>query len=143
MSFCIDLPQQSKTFLLSSFFSLIKCGEKRNEEMLLFFAIRYTFDLGSCCACLFALRLFIVDKAVLALHFLVACYATLHPALSVRPSVHWSIHQSVHHTLLFLFFCGLWPHCSCPNDQVTSNTTPAHPHATGVAMYPALFNKMI
>ena len=59
--------------------------------------------------------------------FLGACYATLQPALSVR------------HTLLFVF-CGLWPHCSCPNDQVTSNTAPAHPHATGVAVYLALFN---
>ena len=58
---------------------------------------------------------------------------TLHPALLVHPAVHPSI------TLLFLGFCGPWPHCSCPNDQMTSNTAPAHPHATGVAMYPALF----
>ena len=67
--------------------------------------------------------------------FLVACYATLHPALSVRWSVRWSI------TLysFFLFFCGLWPHCSCSNDLVTSIMTPAHPHTTGVAVYPALF----
>ena len=28
---------------------------------------------------------------------------------------------------------------NCPNDQVTSNTAPAHSHATGVAVYPALF----
>ena len=34
--------------------------------------------------------------------------------------------------------CGLWPHCSCLNDQVTSNTAPAHLHATGVAVYLAL-----
>ena len=34
-------------------------------------------------------------------------------------------------------FCD--PHCSCPNDPVTSNTAPANPHATGVAVYPALF----
>ena len=33
----------------------------------------------------------------------------------------------------------LWPHCSCPNGLVTSNMTPAHPHATSVAVYPALF----
>ena len=57
---------------------------------------------------------------------------------SVRPSVCWS----VHHTLLFFCFCGLWPHCSCPNDQVTTNTAPAHPHATGVAVYPALFGNI-
>ena len=50
--------------------------------------------------------------------------------LSVRPS-------------LFLFFggfCYLWPHCSCPNDEVTSNMAPAHPHATGAAVYPALLH---
>ena len=27
-----------------------------------------------------------------------------------------SVRRSVHHTLLFSAFCGLWPHCSCPND---------------------------
>ena len=54
---------------------------------------------------------------------------------SVRPSV----------TLYFFcfvflfFFCGFWPYCSCPNDLVTSIMAPAHPHATGVAVYPALF----
>ena len=57
---------------------------------------------------------------------------------SIRPSVRPSVGPSV--TLYFFFgFCGLWPHCSCPNDQVTSNTAPAHPHATGVVLYPALF----
>ena len=70
-------------------------------------------------------------------------HATLQPALSVRPSVgpsvRWSVRPSVRHTLLFLGFCGFWPHCSYLNDQVTSNTAPAHPHATGVAVYPALF----
>ena len=63
--------------------------------------------------------------------FLVSCYATLHPALSVG--------LSVCHTLLFLWFFFLGPHCSCPNDLVTSILAPAHPHATGVAVYPALF----
>ena len=38
----------------------------------------------------------------------------------------------------FLGFCGFWPYCSCPNDLVTSIMAPAHPHATGVAVYPAL-----
>ena len=37
----------------------------------------------------------------------------------------------------------LWPHCFCPNDLVTSNIAPARPHATGVAVYPALFSKTI
>ena len=50
------------------------------------------------------------------------------------------------HFTFFLFFfvfvfCGLWPHCPSPNDQVTSKTAPAHPHATGVAVYPALLMK--
>ena len=33
----------------------------------------------------------------------------------------------------------LWPHCSCRNGLVTSNMAPAHPHATSVAVYQALF----
>ena len=53
---------------------------------------------------------------------LVACYA-LSVSRSVRPSVR----------LCPLYFC--------PNDQVTSKTAPAHPHATGVAMYPALLKE--
>ena len=36
--------------------------------------------------------------------FLVACYATLHPALKVRPSIGQLVRPSVHHTLLFLVF---------------------------------------
>ena len=36
-------------------------------------------------------------------------------------------------------FCGLLPHCSCPSILVTSNIATAHPHATGIAVYPALF----
>ena len=54
-------------------------------------------------------------------------------------SVRRSVRSLVRHTLLFWGFCGIWPHCSCPNDQVTSKTAPVHPHATGVAVYPALF----
>ena len=38
--------------------------------------------------------------------------------------------------MIFIF----GPHCSCPNGLVTSNMAPAHPHATSVAVYPALFN---
>ena len=62
----------------------------------------------------------------------------------VSPSVRWLVHPLVHlsvHFTFFVFFLlfGLQPHCSCPNDQVTSNTAPAHLHATGVAVYPALF----
>ena len=62
---------------------------------------------------------------------LVTCYATLHPALSVRwcvgPSLSLSVCPLV--TLLFVVF-GL---CSCPI------MAPAHPHKTGVAVDPALF----
>ena len=62
---------------------------------------------------------------------------------SVGPMVRPSVRRSVRHTLLFLFFCGLWPHCSCPNDGVASNMAPAHPHATWVAVYPASINQSI
>ena len=56
---------------------------------------------------------------------------------SVYPSVHWTVCLLVRLSHFF-GFCGLWSHCGCPNDQVTSNTALAHPHATGVAVYPAL-----
>ena len=77
--------------------------------------------------------------------FLVARYATLLPTLSVHPSVHWSVRPLVRpsdhlsHFTFLVFFCGFLPHRSCPNDGVTSIMAPAHPHATGVAVYPALF----
>ena len=58
----------------------------------------------------------------------------------VGPSVGPSVRPSVRHTLLFLGFCGFWPYCSCPNDLVTPIMAPAHPHATGVAVYLALFS---
>ena len=63
--------------------------------------------------------------------FLIACYATLHPAMSVYRSV----------GPLFWYFWALWAYCSCPNALVTfSSTAPAHPHATGIAVYPALLS---
>ena len=80
------------------------------------------------------------------LYFLVACTRLYNPLCrSVRPSVRPSVRRSVRPSVrpshfTFLFFCGLWPHCSCPSDQVTSNTAPAHPHATGVVVYPALLS---
>ena len=87
----------------------------------------------------FKLHLIFVDHNVL-----VACYASLHPALSVHLSVHQSVCLSVgpfvHPSVTLDFFGGLRPHCSCPNDQVTSKTAPAHPHMTGVAVYLALFS---
>ena len=72
--------------------------------------------------------------------FLVTCYATQHPALLVCRSIWQSISWTV--TLYFFCFCLLFlflPHCTCPNDQVTSITGPAFPHVTWVAVYPALF----
>ena len=79
--------------------------------------------------------------SIFLLTFLAACYATLHPALSVRRSVRPSVRLSVRHTLLFRRLWGFWLYRSCPNAPLTLNMAPAHPHATGVAVYPALFSK--
>ena len=65
------------------------------------------------------------QKRIVTETFLVACYTTLDPALFVR----WSVGPCVGKTLLFLGLCGLWP-----NDQETSNTAPAYPHVTEVAV---------
>ena len=62
-------------------------------------------------------------------------HATLQPALSVRRLVGLSVGLS---RFTFFYDFILWPHCSCPNGLVTSNMAPAHPHATSVAVYPAL-----
>ena len=56
--------------------------------------------------------------------------------LSVSPSIGRS-----HFTFFMNFIFG--SHCSCPNGLVTSNMAPAHPHATSVAVHPALFSIMI
>ena len=53
---------------------------------------------------------------------------------SVRPSVHPSVCPS-HFTFPVFAVFGL---TSCPNDQAPSNTGPAQPRATGVAVYTAL-----
>ena len=58
---------------------------------------------------------------------------------SVHPSVRPSIRPSVLQILLFWHLWGFWPCCSCPNAPLTSIMAPAHPHAIGVAVYPALF----
>ena len=63
--------------------------------------------------------------------------------------VHWSVGRSVGRTVsrlvgwshfTFFMILFLWPHSSCPCGLVTSNMAPAHPHATSVAVYPALFS---
>ena len=48
----------------------------------------------------------------------------------VGPSIGPSGRRAV---TLYFFYNGLWPHCSCSDAQAT---TPAHPHATGEAVYP-------
>ena len=68
--------------------------------------------------------------------FLVACTRLYNP---LCPSVDRSVGRLVCHTLLFFMILSFRPHCSCPNGLVISNMAPAHPHATSVAVYPALF----
>ena len=53
----------------------------------------------------------------------------------VGPSVGRLVGRS-HFTFFMIIF--LWPHSSCQNGLETSNMAPAHPHATSVAVYPAL-----
>ena len=50
-----------------------------------------------------------------------------------------SVRPLVRHTLLFWRLWGFWLNRSCPNAPLTSIMAPAHPHATGVAVYLALF----
>ena len=50
-------------------------------------------------------------------------------------SVHLSIGRS-NFTFFMIFIFG--PYCSSPNGLVISNMAPAHPHATWIAVYPAL-----
>jgi len=52
----------------------------------------------------------------------------------------WSVHLSICLSHFTFLFCGFWHHCSCPNDLLTSITAPTHLHATGVAVYLALFS---
>ena len=61
--------------------------------------------------------------------------------LSVGPLVRLSVRLSIrlsHFT--FSAFLGFWACCSCPNDPLILDMAPTHPHATGVAVYPALLN---
>ena len=58
----------------------------------------------------------------------------------VHRSVGRLVGQSRSSFFMTLFFLL---HCSCPNGLVTSNIAPAHPHATSVAVYPALLHKSL
>ena len=72
--------------------------------------------------------------------FLVACYATLHPAMSVRQLVGRSVGRSVPF-FLFRRFWAFRAYSSCPDTLVTiSSTAPAHLHGARVAVYPAFFS---
>ena len=78
-----------------------------------------------------------------SLLFLVACYTTLNPAMSVRRSVRRLVGRLVPF-LLFWRFWAFLAYGSCPDALVTfSSTAPAHPHATWVAVYPALFISIV
>ena len=67
------------------------------------------------------------------LQFLVACTRLYTP---LCPSVGWLVGRS-HFTFFMISIFG--PYCFSPNGLVISNMAPAHPHATSVAVYPALF----
>ena len=71
--------------------------------------------------------------------FVVTVFSRVHSTLQPALSVGRSVGRLVCHTLLFFMILFLGPHCSCPRCLVTSNMAPAHPHATSVAVYPALF----
>ena len=83
---------------------------------------------------------------------LVACYTTtpcfVGPYIcpSVCRSIHPLVYQSVCHLVclsiglfirptITLYFFLFWAHCPCPNDLMTLIMAPAHPHATGVAVF--------
>ena len=78
--------------------------------------------------------IFMVNLWWMKSNFLVACRFVRR--LVGRSSVGRSVGRSHFTFYMFLFFL---PHWSCPNGLVTSNTAPAPPHATSVAVYPALF----
>ena len=71
------------------------------------------------------------------LPFLVACYATLHPASSVCPLVCWSVGPLVRWSVGPLVRRSVGVHES--KSVKTRISAPAHPSATGMAVYLALF----
>ena len=71
--------------------------------------------------------------------FLVTCYATLYPALSVRPSVRPSVGRLVGPHFTFFMYLRSLASLLLAKCFSNSNTVPAHPHVTEVAVNPALF----
>ena len=71
--------------------------------------------------------------------FLVACYATLHPALSVGRLVGRLVGWLVGPHFTFFMFLRSLASLLLAKCFSNSNTAPAHPHVTEVAVYPALF----
>ena len=59
-------------------------------------------------------------------------------SVSVGPSV--TLYFFGASAVLFWGFCGFWPHCSCPNDQVTSNTALALRSVFGIVLSRMLRN---
>ena len=82
--------------------------------------------------CFSPLLILYLQHEHLSRFFFVACTRLNNPLCP-------SVGRLVCHTLLFFMILFLGPHCSCPRCLVTSNMAPAHPHATSVAVYPALF----
>ena len=74
------------------------------------------------------------NKANSDCSFLVVCYPTLHPTLSVHPSVRWLVGWSI--TFYFFTFLRFLHHSNAW--LAFFITVPAHQHATWVAVYPAL-----
>ena len=89
----------------------------------------------------------VVNGRLFSVHVLLCVYLMLsgwHDCLSVfsrvlRDSKPRFVGPSVRHTLLFRHLWFFWLYRSCPNAPLTSNMALAHPQATGVAVYPALF----
>ena len=66
-------------------------------------------------------------------------YATLYPALSVRPSVRPSVGRLVGPHFTFFMFLRSLASLLLAKCFSNSNTVPAHPHVTEVAVNPVLF----
>ena len=95
----------------------------------------FFFVVSTLSSCLHPLSVpHLLKTMICSSHFLVACYMTRHPALSVRPPIHPSVRLSVGHTFTFFYDFNSLPSLLLP--KWSSELKYAHPHATGVAVYP-------